>query len=73
MRKFAVSVISFFLVCAFVAVLALILALPTMWLWNYAATAALAGAREIGFWQALCLNLLCGLLVRSGSASSSKS
>lgn len=73
MRKFAAVVVAFALVCTLVFVFALLLAWPVMALWNYAAVAALAIAKPITFWQAFCLNMLCGLLVRSGSASSSKS
>jgi hypothetical protein len=55
--------------------LAILMALPTMLLWNaivpditnYAVT-------ELSFWQALGLNLLCGILFKSSaSTSTSKS
>lgn len=48
---------------------ALLLALPVMWIWNYLMP-DLFGLKEIGFWQALCLNLLCGFLFKDSSSSS---
>lgn len=43
--------------------LALLVALPVMWLWNGVMVDAIH-AGEISFWQAFGLNILCGLLVR---------
>lgn len=39
-------------------ILALILAWPTMWLWNNALIGAVDGVHPIGFWQAMGLNFL---------------
>lgn len=42
-----------------------IYALPVMLLWNYCLVGAVAGVVEIGFWQALGITILCGLLFKS--------
>ena len=41
-----------------------ITALPVMWLWNWLVP-VLFGLVKIGFWQALGLSALCGLLFKS--------
>jgi len=43
---------------------ACVLALPVMWLWNWLMP-DLFGLAEIGFWQALGINLLSGLLFKT--------
>lgn len=48
---------------------ALLLGFPVMWLWNYVMP-YLFHVREIDFWHALCLTLLCGFLFKSSSTSS---
>ena len=48
-----------FLFCA--ALIAVILGLPIMWLWN-AIIPEVTGAATINFWQALGLCFLCNLL-----------
>ena len=57
------------LLVVFIAIYAVILALPTMLLWNWVMPAVF-GLKTIGFFQALGLNLLFGVLVRSRGASS---
>ena len=47
------------------------LALPVMWLWNAALAPAVTVLNPIGFWQAVGINILMGILVKSGSSSSS--
>lgn len=47
-----------------VGVLALILALPTMWLWNWLMP-IIFGLTKITFWQALGLNLLSGTFFKN--------
>ena len=47
--------------------LALILALPTMWLWNWLMP-AIFGLTKITFWQALGINLLSSILFKSSSS-----
>lgn len=57
---------------AFVFGAAVILALPTMWLWNALVPDITKEAlTPISFWQALGLNFLCGILFKSSSVSSS--
>lgn len=56
--------------CVLAFIIAMIMALPVMWLWNYAAVDVFH-APVIDFWHAFGLNFLCGLLIRSSSASSS--
>ena len=53
----------------FIAMYAILLALPTMLLWNWVMPGIFA-LPSIGFFKALGLNLLCGVLFRSRSASS---
>lgn len=61
----------FFALAVMICGLALLMALPTMWLWN-ALIPDIFGLTVIGFWQALGLNVLSGILFKS-STSSSKS
>jgi hypothetical protein len=51
-------------VIALVILLAFLLALPTMWLWNYLMP-IIFGLIKISFWQALAMNLLSGFLFKS--------
>lgn len=44
--------------------IALVMAFPTMWLWNWLMP-VIFGLCKITFWQALGLNLLTGILFRS--------
>ena len=48
---------------------AVILALPTMCLWNWFMP-AIFGLIKIGFWQALGLNLLAGIFFKNASLTS---
>lgn len=50
-------------------VVAILLAWPTQWLWNNALVGAIDGFNLIGFWQALGINILCGILFRNTSSS----
>jgi hypothetical protein len=54
-----------------IAGLSLFLALPFMWIWNYAVVAAISGTNEIGYWVAFWLMLFISLFV-AGSRGSSK-
>ena len=49
-------------------VYAMLFAFPVMWLWNWLMP-YLFGLNTITVWQALGLNLLCGLLFRGSSVS----
>lgn len=51
------------------AITAVILAWPTQLLWNYSLVGAIDGINPIGFWQALGLNFLFGILVKGNSNS----
>lgn len=46
-----------------ILLVALITALPTMWLWNYLMP-DLFGLVEIGFWKALCIAIFSGILFK---------
>jgi hypothetical protein len=46
-----------------IALVGVLMALPVMWIWNFLMP-DLFHLPLIGFWQALCLDLLCGILVR---------
>ena len=48
---------------------AVILAWPTQLLWNSCLVGAIDGVHKIGFWQALGLNFLFGILVKGNSNS----
>jgi len=54
---------------ALVAGLALLMAFPTMWLWNWLMP-DIFGLVEIDFWQALGLNVLSGILIRPTTTNS---
>jgi hypothetical protein len=56
-------------VIGLVVVVAVLMALPTMWLWNWLMP-VIFGLIKIGFWQALGLNLLAGILFQKSSSSS---
>ena len=58
-------------VIALIGLWAVLMALPTMLLWNWLMP-ELFHFKKIGFWQALGLNLLAGILFRSRSSSSKK-
>ena len=55
----------------FAAVIAALFAFPTKWLWNWLMPDLFA-LKRIDAWQALGLNVLCGLLFKSSSTSSNK-
>jgi hypothetical protein len=51
-------------VIALILIIALLLAFPVMWLWNWLMP-VIFGLIKITFWQALGLNLLTGFLFKS--------
>lgn len=51
---------------AFIAILALLFSLPTMWLWNWLMP-SLFGITKITWLQALCVNFLSGVLFKGGN------
>lgn len=52
-----------------IVVVAVLMALPTMWLWNWLMP-TIFGLIKIGFWQALGLNLLTGIIFKKTSFDS---
>lgn len=52
-----------------VVLVALLMAFPVMWLWNYAMVSVF-GLPTIGFGQALALNVLSGIFFRTTTSSS---
>jgi hypothetical protein len=69
-------IVSAFAMLAYLTMLAAFLAYPVKWLVNYVfapgVLVSLFGTPQIGFWQALALTFLCGILFKSSSSSSSK-
>lgn len=65
MEKLAIVLTAF----AIAVGVAIVLAWPTQWLWNNALVGAADGFNPIGFWQALGINILCGILFKNNSSS----
>ena len=53
---------------ALLAIGAIILVWPTQLLWNNALVGAVNGINPIGFWQALGINLLFGILFKNSNS-----
>lgn len=70
MKKIGKYIYVFMVVLAAGFLLSLILALPTLWLWNWLMP-DIFGLKEIGFWQALGLNLLATVLLKQTSSTPS--
>lgn len=60
----------FFAAIGMIIVIAMLMAWPTQWLWNNALIGAIGGLNLIGFWQALGINILCGILFRNSTTTS---
>lgn len=58
----------FFAAIGMIIVIAVLMAWPTQWLWNNALIGAIDGLNPIGFWQALGINVLCGILFRNSNS-----
>jgi hypothetical protein len=58
-------------VLAFLAVWALLIGFPTMWLWNWLMP-VIFGLPTIGFWQAVGLVFLSGIFFKSTTTTQSK-
>lgn len=54
-----------------ILIVALVMALPIMWLWNWLMP-DIFGLIEIGFWQALGINIFSGILFRNNSNNTDK-
>jgi hypothetical protein len=59
---------AFLEVLAIAVVTAVLLAWPTQLLWNNALVGAVNGINLIGFWQALGINLLFGILFKNSNS-----
>lgn len=68
---FLAGVLALVLGFLIVAVVAMVLAVPTMLAWNYSMP-HIFHLPEVGFWEAFSLNILSGMLIKSSSTSSSK-
>ena len=55
-----------------IVILAVILALPTQWLWNTCLVPAVDSINPIGFWHALGINALCSILFKNNTSTSKK-
>lgn len=53
-----------------ILLIVIIAAFPTMWLWNVCLVPAVDGINEIGFWQALGLNVLAAIFFKSHNLKS---
>ena len=71
MEKFLGGLIVSLGIAAMVIILAILFALPVYWLWNWLMP-IIFGLKEITFWQAWGLNVLCGFLFKGTFSSSSK-
>lgn len=67
MNKLSETIGFFFGGLTAIAAIALLMALPTMWLWNLCLEPAVDGVNSIGFWQALGLNFLFSILFKSNT------
>jgi hypothetical protein len=72
MNKLSEIIGIFFIGLIAIAAISLLMALPTMWLWNTCLEPAVDGVNTISFWQALGLNFLFSILFKSTQKSSSK-
>lgn len=68
MEKILVGVL---MVVGAIVLVAVLSAVPVMFLWN-ALLPDLFGIQAIGFWQALGISTLCGLLFKNSTSSNSK-
>jgi hypothetical protein len=77
MRTTLVGLAAGFLVAFMAMIMAFlwgaIMAIPVMLLWDYTVPFLVPGAKELDYWHALTLYVLCNLLFKSGSSSNSKS
>lgn len=70
MNKLSESLTILFGAIFIVIIAAVLMAFPTMWLWNGCLVPAVDGIHEIGFLQALGLNVLFSILFKSTSTKS---
>lgn len=67
MKKLSESIGTFIAAILLIAFAALLMALPTKWLWNECLVPAVDGIHQIGFLQALGLNFLFSILFKSNT------
>lgn len=65
MNKLSESLTILFGAIFIVIIAAVLMAFPTMWLWNGCLVPAVDGIHEVGFSQALGLNVLFSILFKS--------
>lgn len=61
---------AFFITILVIGLFAVIMAFPTMWLWNWIMP-AICGFGKLSVWKALGLNYLCGILFKNINNSNS--
>ena len=71
MNSFFTAIGALVTVVVFIVVFGLLMSLPVMWLWNYSLVPAVSGVKELGWLQSWGMLILCGLLFKNSSASSS--
>lgn len=59
---------AFFIAILLVGLVSVVMAFPTMWLWNWIMP-AICGFGKLSVWKALGLNFLCGILFKNVSNS----
>lgn len=72
MNKLSETIGLFFIGLTAISLIALLMAFPTMWLWNTCLEPAVDGVNSISFWQALGLNFLFSILFKSNVKSNNK-
>jgi hypothetical protein len=74
MDKLNTALAAFFLGIFAIALIAIVTAWPVQLLWNHCLVDAFNGQiNPIGFWQALGIQILCGLLFKSHKTTSKSS
>ena len=70
MVKYSIGkyVSAFFIAILLVGLVSVLMAFPTMWLWNWIMP-AICGFGKLSVWKALGLNFLCGILFKNVSNS----
>ena len=72
MEKFTTGIGLIFAGIAIFVVAAVLMAWPVQLLWNGCLIGAVDGVHPIGFWQAMGLNFLFGILFKASASSSKK-
>ena len=72
MNSFLTAIGALVTVVVFIVAFGLLMSLPVMWLWNGCLVPAVSGVKEMGWLQSWGMLVLCGLLFKNSSASSSK-